>query len=318
MAAGNDGTDSDGNGTINLRSVTPPATAKNCITVGACENLRPELNAETYGRWWPRDYPKNPVHDDPMADDPDQVAAFSSRGPTRDGRVKPDVVAPGTFILSTRSSAIAENNVGWRGFPESGHYFFMGGTSMATPLAAGASALVRNYLRKRVKLARPSAALIKATLIAGAERLPSKAPAGTLADNHQGYGRIDLDAVLTSRSVFRDVSRGLRTGQSDSLSIRVSAKTKRLRVTLAYSDFPGPALVNDLNLILTAPDGRKYTSAGLSKHGEIVLDSKNNHEVVVVSAPKAGSWSLDVVASNVPQGPQRYALVIMGAKLIAE
>ncbi|HET9929996.1 MAG TPA: S8 family serine peptidase [Polyangiaceae bacterium] len=313
VAAGNDGTDSDADGRINLRSVTPPATAKNCITVGASENSRPDLNVETYGGWWPRDYPANPLRDDPMADNPNQVAAFSSRGPTRDGRVKPDVVAPGTFILSTRSTMIAENNVAWRKFRDSNYYFFMGGTSMATPLAAGAAALVREYLRTRQGVKRPSAALVKATLIAGAKRLPSLEVSTGVADNHQGYGRIDLDAVLTARTHFVDVSRGLKTGQRYSLRLSVRAGSPALRVALAYSDYPGPSLVNDLNLILTGPSGRKFTTAGLSVHGEIVLDTKNNTELVLVESPQRGAWALDVVASNVPQGPQRFALVILGA-----
>jgi len=103
IAAGNDGSDNDGDGKINLMSVTSPGTAKNCITEGACENLRPEFNSELYGNWWPDDFPVNPIHNAPMADDADQVGAFSSRGSTEDDRIKPDVVAPGTFILSTRS-----------------------------------------------------------------------------------------------------------------------------------------------------------------------------------------------------------------------
>jgi serine protease AprX len=99
VAAGNDGTDKDGDGRINPKSVTSPATAKNCITVGACESLRPEFSDETYGSWWSDDYPVAPFKNDPMADDPDQVVAFSSRGPTDDGRIKPDVLAPGTLHL---------------------------------------------------------------------------------------------------------------------------------------------------------------------------------------------------------------------------
>jgi subtilisin family serine protease len=135
VAAGNDGTDRDGDGRINLRSVTSPGTAKNCITVGACESLRREFDGETYGGWWGGDYPVAPFRSDPMANDPDQVVAFSSRGPTDDGRTKPDVIAPGTFILSTRSSAIAANNFAWRAFPR-------GSTTWAAPAcdAAGQSA----------------------------------------------------------------------------------------------------------------------------------------------------------------------------------
>ncbi len=117
IAAGNDGTDNDGDGKINPTSVTSPGTAKNCITVGACENLRTEFNGERFGDWWPEDFPVDPIKSDPMANNPGQVVAFSSRGPTLDGRVKPDVVAPGTFILSTRSSRLAPNNFAWPPIP---------------------------------------------------------------------------------------------------------------------------------------------------------------------------------------------------------
>ena len=55
-ASGNDGTDNDGDGKINPMSVSSPATAKNCITVGACENKRTSFNAEHYGDWWPSDF----------------------------------------------------------------------------------------------------------------------------------------------------------------------------------------------------------------------------------------------------------------------
>jgi hypothetical protein len=149
VAAGNDGTDKDGDGVINSMSVTSPGTAKNCITVGASENDRSEFDAETYGEWWPNDYPAAPFKNGSMADDPGHIVAFSSRGPTADGRFKPDVVAPGTFVLSTRSTRIARNNTAWAAFPPSRLYFHMGGTSMATPLAAGAVGLLRQHVRKK-------------------------------------------------------------------------------------------------------------------------------------------------------------------------
>ena len=138
FSAGNDGTDGDGDGKINLGSVTSPGTAKNCITVGASENLRHAFDGERYGSWWPNDYPVAPFRNAPMADNPQQVVAFSSRGPTADGRVKPDVVAPGTWILSTKSTMLSSTATGWGPFPASSKYFYMNSTNMATPLTAGA------------------------------------------------------------------------------------------------------------------------------------------------------------------------------------
>ena len=106
----------------------------------------------------------NPLAHDHVSDSPDGLAAFSSRGPTLDGRTKPDIVAPGTNIISTRSSVASGS--GW-GIVD-GDYMYDGGTSMATPFAAGASALVREFYTRTYALD-PSAALVKATLVNGAQ-----------------------------------------------------------------------------------------------------------------------------------------------------
>ncbi len=314
VAGGNDGTDHDGDGKINSMSVTSPATAKNCLTVGACENERPAFSTDTYGTWWPSDYPVAPYRSDPMANSADQVAAFSSRGPTLDGRLKPEVVAPGTFILSTRSTMIASNNTAWSAFPPSKLYFYMGGTSMATPLTAGAIGLIREYLRTRKALKNPSAALLKATLIAGATRLAGYGSPGAVADNDQGYGRVNLDAVLappvTAERAFMEITPGLRTGEVYTTAIEIKSADVPLRVVMAYSDYPGPSLVNNLNLILVAPDGNRYVgnqSAGAS----LTMDVKNNVEVVHIPNPEPGNWMLQVVGSNIPHGPQEFALVYL-------
>lgn len=309
ISAGNDGTDKDADGKINLTSVASPGTSKNCITVGACENLRPEFDAQTYGEWWPDDFPASPFKSDPMANRPTAIVPFSSRGPTVDNRAKPDVVAPGTFILSTRSSKVAANNFAWGAYPpDKEHYFHMGGTSMSTPLTSGAVALLREFLRTKQGIAAPSAALLKALLIAGAQRLPGTAPARTIVDNHQGFGRVSLD-----RSVRRPLKTldgaGLKTGQRATISLTVPAGTKTLRIALCYSDFPGTTLVNNLNLIVTAPGGKKHVgNQPSSSAATLTLDSTNNTEVVEVPQAKSGKWTIDVVASNVSTGPQDFGL----------
>jgi hypothetical protein len=307
IAAGNDGSDSDGDGKINLQSVTSPGTAKNVITVGACENKRPEFDQETYGKWWKTDFPKNPPFSDPMANNPDQVVAFSSRGPTTDGRIKPDVLAPGTFILSTRSTRIAANNFAWAAYPPNKLYFHMGGTSMATPLTSGAVALLREYLRTTRGIAQPSAALLKALLIAGARTLPGL-PAGSVMDNNQGYGRVNLDGSVKKPLLTID-GKPLATGQKASQTLKVPSTTGTLRIVLAYSDFAGPKLVNNLNLLVTDPAGKRRTGNGpLTPGGILQFDNTNNVELVSVQKPAKGTWTIDVVASNVSSGPQDYAL----------
>jgi serine protease AprX len=313
VAAGNDGTDSDGDGAINPMSVTSPGTAKNCVTVGASENERPEFDGETYGEWWPDDYPVAPFKNADMADNPGHIVAFSSRGPTADGRFKPEVLAPGTFVLSTRSTQIALNNTAWGAYPPSRLYFHMGGTSMATPLTSGAVGLLRQHVRKKQVAGGPTAALLKALLIASTVRLASPGPK-RLVDNHQGYGLINLASALKpsqSRELrMQNVSPGLKTGEAWHRTITLSGSAA-LRVVLAYSDFPGPSLVNNLNLIVTAPDGTRFV--GNQAHaGSVTLDSANNVEMVDVSSATSGQWRIDVVGSNVPEGPQEFALVIIG------
>jgi hypothetical protein len=202
----------------------------------------------------------------------------------------------------------------WGSFAGSRMYFFNGGTSMATPLAAGAAALVREYLRKVQNFSNPSAALVKAVMIAGAIRIKSASPKSSVSDNDQGYGRINLDAILTptapARSSFLDVMNGLQTGQSYSLQIETLSNKIPLRIVLAYSDYPGRSLVNNLNLIVRSPTGRIY--AGNSPAGKLALDNKNNVEALVIPHPRAGIWQVQVIAANVPNGPQDFALVYRG------
>jgi subtilisin family serine protease len=292
-------------------SVSSPGTAKNCITVGACENVRP-LFTDTYGEDWPNDYTVPPLSTDKLADNADQVVAFSSRGPTIDGRVKPDVVAPGTYILSTRSRYISESNFCWARFAPSKLYMFDSGTSMATPLTAGALAVIREFLRTKQKIKSPSAALLKAALIAGATRLPGNALEGAVLDNNQGFGRVNIDNIVAppspSAMIFSDEATALKTGQFHVVKLTVKSDKAPLIVALAYSDYPGKNLINDLNLIVRGPAG--FVAPGNQTPGSATaLDTKNNAEVVRIPAPAAGVYTIEVVAANVPKGPQTFALV---------
>lgn len=324
FAAGNDGADADRDGIVDEGSVTPPGTAKNCITVGAAESVRGRGGYQLpYGQLWAGDYPANPLRSDKPADSADDIAAFSSRGPVRDGRVKPDLLAPGTNILSTRSQVLVSGvTPGWGAWSVSNKYMFNGGTSMATPLVTGAAAVVRHYLRSVKRRANPSAALIKATLIHGAQfRRYRHAPTDGQLDFAQGWGHVNLAGVLAPPAGvsvrWYERQAGLRTGQSWKWSCWVTDTAVPLTFTLAWTDYPGsasvyPSLVNDLDLVVFSPSGQTFY--GNSRPGQSggTPDRVNNVERIIIPQPEAGRYTIRVRGFNVPRGPQDFALVYSG------
>jgi hypothetical protein len=320
IAAGNAGRDGNRDGTIDAHSVGSPGTAKNCITVGASENYRPDFHYHAdghdftqYGQGWPRQFPVKPISTDTMAENPDGLAAFSSRGPTADGRIKPDVVAPGTAVLSTRSRATGVGS-GW-GLSEDDLYMFDGGTSMATPLVSGCAAVVREYLQQKgVKT--PTAALIKAFIINGADALRGQytpSETGVVPNYHQGFGRVNL-----ARSVDADVDPGgrmlrcwdeahaLDTGEEQAFKVSLPQPAKSLRVTLVWTDPAGETLQNDLDLVVTAGGVVGYGNAA---PGSTIPDRVNNVEQVTLHAVPAGDVDIRVKAYRCAIEPQSFALV---------
>jgi len=314
FSAGNEGTDGNANGQVDGTSITPPATAKNCITIGASENDRPMFTL-TYGRGWPEDFPAEPIASDRVSNNPEGMVGFSSRGPTRNQRIKPDVVAPGTFILSTRSRATQDE--GW-GLSGDDLFYFMGGTSMATPLVAGCAALVREFLIKNRGLQRPSAALVKAMLINGArdiagQYLPSEA--SSIPNTAEGFGRVDVRATVGPFAAgetvtVTDENTTLDTGEQESHTVNVPANARLLKVTLVWTDPPGAGLQNDLDLIVRLTNGQE-------RHGNVgtatTFDRDNNVEQVTVSNPPAGQTEVIIRAHRAAQFSQSYALVIRTA-----
>lgn len=165
----------------------------------------------------------------------------------------------------------------------------MGGTSMATPLTAGAVGVLREYLCTQQGVREPSAALLKASLIAGAVRIGAS-PKRQVSDNDQGYGSVNVDNVVALakplRALFIDDKTGLRTGEAKRFTLKLKASGP-LRVVLAYSDYPGPALVNNLNLILISPTGKRFV--GNQTHAaSLALDARNNVEYTLHA--RWGHW----------------------------
>jgi len=316
FAAGNDGKDSMGKGQIDPGSVGSPGAAKNCITVGASENSRPDFSftgsatPSTYGDGWPSDFPSDPIHTDLVADNPEGMAAFSSRGPAANNRIRPDVVAPGTAILSARGR-VATGGV-WRQSTDP-LYSYEGGTSMATPLVAGCAAAIRQYLQS-TGISTPSAALVKAMMINGAHLLSGQfvpAEVGPPPDTSQGFGRVDLAATIGPFGggtvvVPKDEANALDVGQSEQSSVVVAAG-ETIKVTLVCTDPAGEALQNDLDLVVRTPDGKELH--GNMPVGSTDFDRANNVEQVLATSMSAGNVSI-VVQCFRSVSPQTYALVV--------
>ena len=372
FSAGNSGTDSvpAPDGIIDFGSIGSPATAKDTLAVGASEDNRGA--GFTSGRLLGIDQGDVPLYssyavflnaaappivNDLMSNNEEGMVAFSSRGPTQDGRIKPEVVGIGTHVLSTRSRLIttASDDVEFHywslpqhassvGQPSQGdypastnaYYGFNGGTSMSNPLVAGTGALVRQYLRTRRGLSAPSAALIKAMMTAGAYELqgqydPVHPDVTARPDNNEGWGRVDVAATVapaapTKIAVFDDPV-GLRTGARAGYPLAVSQAGLPLRVQLAWTDVAGnlvaaKSLVNDLDLILKAPDGTIYRGNRFgARAGGTTPSTANpadgNHvdnlEGITVPSAAAGNWTVEIRGFTVPAAPQKYALVVRGA-----
>lgn len=338
VAAGNDGSCLPGDnikreGFVDYPSTSAPASAKNCLTVGASRSNRQDLGFATltYNDAWPKQFPLPPIATETISGDSDALAGFSARGPCDDMRIKPDVVAPGTDIASTRSADAPLRNF-WGSYPNNPHYALMGGTSMACPVVTGLAVIVRQYYRQ-TQGHMPSAALLKATIINGAIPLTGAdaiAAPGGRPGPHQGAGRVNLLTTIPLEgqndlgiAFVDDVVVG-DTGDFVHLAFTL-ARDGPLRLCLAWTDPPGRGLQNSFMMQLQCPDGTVIDSnadvyAPLVLRGDdpfsdvprlMKRDPNNNVHSIQLEAP-AGAYELFVVADNFLHANQAFALVATG------
>ena len=307
FSGANAGIDSNGDGEVDLDSLGSPATAKNVITVGATENDRYSFckgpdSCGWYGTWG-SSY-GSPISTDRSGGDVDGMAAFSSRGPTDDNRLKPDVSAPGTIILSTKSRSTSD--VGFASYDTD--YTYMGGTSMATPLTAGTVALLIQHLKENVGHDDPSSALIKAIMAAGADDMAGQYGSSTngageaAPNNHEGWGRVNMG---TNANVSFIDGEALSTNEQLGFRFDVTAGTPDLAIMLAWTDPASTTaasvnLVNDLDIAIKSPSG---TWTNLS-------NDRDNLRGMKFTNPSSGTREVVILGTNIPTGPQEFALVL--------
>ncbi len=331
FASGNSGRDGNYDGVVDLGAVGSPAAAKNVLAVGAAENDRPAGTGSYYssfawGALWPSWYPAAPISSDNISYSATPspyrqgMAAFSSRGPTQDGRIKPDLVAPGSDVLSTKSALAGS---GWGLLASNTRYCFNGGTSMSTPLVAGTAALVRQYAVERGGVTNPSAALVKAMLIGGARSLtPGQYGTGAAREipaaspnNVEGWGEPDIEATVhPSGRMVRLYDRVTpAAGATNTFAVTVVSDNTPLDIALAWIDYPatagaGVTRVDDLDLLVTAPDGSTlHPNNGSSR------DILNTVETLRVNAAQTGVYQVHVIGYALPYAGGAAALYVRGA-----
>mmetsp|Transcript_11939 Transcript_11939/g.24051 ORF Transcript_11939/g.24051 Transcript_11939/m.24051 type:complete len:956 (+) Transcript_11939:25-2892(+) len=319
VAAGNSGS-KDGSFDI-PNTVGDPATAKNVIAVGAHNSWGHSSAAGNLG--------------------PSYIADFSSRGPTADNRMKPDMVAVGKSVLS----AGADPNVVGECDPSkipgansrSEGLLSLQGTSMATPVVSGTAAIIRQYFRDGYypsgtknsddAYPNPSGALVKAVLMNGAQNLKGVdngvhgVTDSKPYDNMQGFGRLSLqDSVYLAgqTNVQLKVWDRERIEDQDINTYNVTidkskgCQVEDLYVTLVWIEEgsnPGcqNCVLNDLDLSISFQGQTYYPN------GQTSPDRTNIVERVVINGVQGGETAtISINAYNLAWKSQQYALVATG------
>ena len=230
------------------------------------------------------------------------LVSSSSRGPAHDGRIKPDIAANGTQTSTTHNH----------------NYQNFGGTSGASPGIAGVSAQLYEVYADANGGDLPKSALIKAAILNSANDAGNVGP-----DFKFGWGIVN---ALRAGKLIEDgryLSDNLSQGNTNTHNITVPSGTTQLRVMVHWSDVPAsiganPALVNDLDLLVTNPNATVYEPYLLDHTPDPVLldlpagngpDHLNNVEQVLINNPVQGTYDIDISGFNVPMGPQEYWVV---------
>ncbi|PMB22349.1 hypothetical protein CEN47_19995 [Fischerella thermalis CCMEE 5319] len=231
----------------------------------------------------------------------DSINSSSSRGPARDGRIKPEVVANGTQVFSTID-------------PHT--YASFTGTSMASPGTAGTLATIY-HAYKTLYNQEPNSALIKAHLMNTADDLGNRGP-----DFRYGFGRINARRAIQAIENNWNFTDSISQNQTRTFTIEVPANVAQLKIMLYYHDREAVAnaattLVNDLDMVVSqgsttylplilnpAPNVAALTSAAVPG-----VDSINNVEQIVIDTPSQGLYTITITGKSVPFPAQQFYVV---------
>jgi hypothetical protein len=296
VAAGNSGE----SGNRGMNTISSPSGAKNVISVGA------SLNAASSFTEFPC----------PNVFNEYTVAAFSSAGPTTDGRMKPDVVAPGMLLTSAQSQRPGSTE-------KTDATCSLQGTSQSTPVVAGIAVLLYEWLRdgwwkqgtKNVEqygMKYIPAALLKALIIhsgEGLQRRLAPLPSGPVScgsierdswsleypDMYQGYGKPNMSNIAdfsTASEIYfvpnsTEGSEPRVAHQEQVVFVYVIPQGVDLRATLVWSDPAGSIrstsmLQHDLDLSIRPANGSKVFYP-LTADKTSNRDEKNNVEMIQVA-----------------------------------
>lgn len=261
-----------------FNTIAPPAGSKNAICVGA-------INAND-----------------------ESMTPFSSWGPTDDGRIKPDVCAPGCQVGGdngvTSCSAAGDTT-----------YSVLCGTSMAAPTVTGIAALLlEDYRARNPGLSDFSNSMLKAVLVHTAVDLGNPGP-----DYKFGYGSVRVIPAIELLRSGAFLEETLDQNSTFQAVVQINPGESPLKVTLAWDDVPAAlsvvtTLVNDLDLRVYDPTGAAYfpwtlnPAAPAEAAVQTRPDHANNIEQVVIEAPTPGIYRIEVAAFQLPQGPQTFSL----------
>ncbi|MGE0881949.1 MAG: S8 family serine peptidase [Blastocatellales bacterium] len=289
-------------GNQSTSGLTRPKMSKNTIAVASSKNIRPELSASA-----------NNLND---------LSSFSSRGPAADGRIKPDITAPGEAITGGRAGlSPLYGNI-------DDFHRWSSGTSHAAPQIAGAAALFTQYWKTNNSGNNPSPALVKAALISGTQDMTGTGASAAIPNGNEGWGRLNLQNMLNTGVATKYVNQTTTlssVGEEVIYTGTVSTTSRHFRVSLVWTDPPGatdPALVNNLDLEVnvggTIYKGNVF-AGGISTTGG-AADIRNNVEnVFLPSGIEAGTavtiriratgLNGDGVLGNGDSTDQHFALV---------